>query len=51
MTAQNKKTSVKNAEINLIVLGAVFITLSLTPWVNADSLIIPKQIQMSLLLR
>jgi O-antigen ligase len=44
MTAQNKKTSVKNAEINLIVLGAVFITLSLTPWVNADSLIIPKQI-------
>lgn len=44
MTAQNKKTTIKNAEINLIVLGAVFITLSLTPWVNADSLIIPKQI-------
>ena len=44
MSAQNKKTSVKNAEINLIILGAVFITLSLTPWVNADSLIIPKQI-------
>jgi len=44
MSAQNKKISVKNTEINLIVLGSVFITLSLTPWVNADSLIIPKQI-------
>jgi hypothetical protein len=44
MSVQNKKISVKNTEINLIVLGSVFITLSLTPWVNADSLIIPKQI-------
>ncbi len=33
-----------NSVINFVITAAVTITLALTPWVNSDSLIIPKGI-------
>jgi len=42
MKTQSKSTSKSPLGLSLIISGLVAATLSLTPWVNSDSLIIPK---------
>ena len=41
---QNRISLKSNTNLNILVISAVLITLALTPWVNSDSLIIPKGI-------
>jgi O-antigen ligase len=42
--SKNKVASKRNSNLNFLIISAFLITLALTPWVNSDSLIIPKGI-------
>ena len=44
MNSKNKSSENNSSTFKLIIFGAIAVTLALSPWVNSDSLIIPKGI-------